>query len=296
MTWRRPLAAAAVTLALAIAGCVGDDGSGEDAADGDRALVALVVASGEPLAALRAERTVTAGDAIGLPPGAGAAPGEEATDLDTARRRTDEAIAAFGETLAATDHPGAEQYHEARDHMGDLAAVRAGVDALPASTPADPFAGVAATYDAYDTVVAPVLDATAAVVPLIDDTDLWSGAALYGLGQHQVEATARLAAALPGAADGAQSPQELSALSQLAGELSGGRREVAELAAGTDHEAAAAALEADLAAVGFAEPFLAWLDAGADVPLDVSPTVASLTPPGGGWVTFVAEVQERLLR
>jgi signal transduction histidine kinase len=109
------------------------------------------------------------------------------------RADTDEALDGFEELLTHSQDQTVAAYGPAVETLeGDLAALRARIDAYdqPRTITAMPFANE--IFAAYAELIAPFLEGTSAVVDVVDDTDLRRGAALIDTNLRVIETMASM--------------------------------------------------------------------------------------------------------
>jgi signal transduction histidine kinase len=143
-------------------------------------------------------------------------------DYGQARGETDDAIAAFRDTVAHEDETVRRAYAPALDNLADLAAIRATIDGNTAPRGLDqvPFAND--IYTRYSDLIQPFFEATNRVALAVDDAELRQWTTLVGRSAQQVETLGNLARRVvmdASLGDGINQPGEIAAANQLKSEF-----------------------------------------------------------------------------
>ncbi|HEY7068991.1 MAG TPA: nitrate- and nitrite sensing domain-containing protein, partial [Acidimicrobiales bacterium] len=114
-------------------------------------------------------------------------------DYGQARGDTDDAIAAFRDTLAHEDARVQRAYEPALANLAGLGAIRASIDGntAPRGLAQIPFAND--IYTQYSDLIQPFFEATNRVALAVDDSELRQWTTLVGLASQQVETLGNLA-------------------------------------------------------------------------------------------------------
>jgi len=139
-------------------------------------------------------------------------------DYAQARKQTNEAIAAFRNTLDHEDERVRRAYEPALGDLADLTAIRAAIDAntAPRGLEQAPFAND--IYTRYADLIQPFFDATDRVALAVDDAELRQWTTLVGRAAQQVETLGNLARRVIMDAtlgDGINQAGEIAAVDQL---------------------------------------------------------------------------------
>ena len=166
------------------------------------------------LTEIQDERTWTVTELIG----ADALIGVPVTDYDAAWSETDQAIAAFRDTVAGSNETVRNAYRPALDNLSQLQEIRGSVEANaePRGLNQVPFADE--VFTSYGELIEPFFDATARVAIAVDDGELRQWTTLVGLASQQVEGLANLSRRLAldsSLGDGINAPAEIAAASRL---------------------------------------------------------------------------------
>jgi hypothetical protein len=288
-------------LALVGTACSGadDPADGDDAGlfeerqaseSADDASAHAVLASRDAIIALGDERAAAAVGIIGaetivpLP-----------ADNAESRRLTDEALASFQSTLADLADEVGSPYRSALDAAGNLSSLRGEIDGHTGPTSLSEIEYAEGISDRYDEMIDLLIEADRTVTHSIDDPDLGRGIELFTIGLQQNELTARaVRAVVSGTVTGGRldTPAETAEIAAIRGLLVQGEEAVTARAAGSDFEAAADRLEADLEAAGFLDTLSALLETGqADMVAVLDSVNASADQ---GWSGFLDRVEETL--
>jgi hypothetical protein len=268
---------------------VGDCGHGEpcrptDGEDGPTGAtaVALVTAPRDVVEALEVERDMASVDLLGLSD----VLAMPVVDSAEARRNTDDAIAAFRESVA--EAPGAEAYGPALDRLAALDALRAELDDIPGPRDLQNIDNAEMITSRYEELVATWLDAQEAYVGTIDDPELRDGAGVYLLAFRERELTAQLVrrvlvtAVSPG-------PSAVVEVGRLQGLAAQGRDDLVEQSTGTPYEEAVGPVAVRL------DDLLGRTAAAATGPVDIVAVLeASDWPRPEDWPVLLDRVEEIL--
>lgn len=250
----------------------------DDADDDERAAQAgLVVAPRDLVLALQDEGSMAAVTAIGMNAIVDPAVGDTAE----VRRRTDAAITdfealdadVFRDVLAVADLDQVRRDVDSQAQRGDLPYARE-------------------IQGRYGDIIAPVLDAHGRFVATIGDPELRRDADLFELGLKQLDYVWLLSAEIPDQARWS-TPEGISSMSRLLGELVSGRAAVMQLAAGSRHADAARQLDAELTAAGTSELVSQLLESGQ---ADIQALIPAMTATNRAWQAFLGEVEATLAR
>jgi nitrate/nitrite sensing protein len=276
-----------VLLVAAVVGVVLYVGSNaDDDADDDRAAQAdLVIAPRDAAFALDDERTVATVTALGM----GDVVDPPIEDNGAARRQTDAAIRDFEAAVADSDDPGAEAYRDALDAFAGLDTLRSDVDSTEGQR--GEMSSTRPIRDRYGEIIAALLQANTRFVDTIDDPELRAGARLYEVGLRQIELVRGLGTEVPDIA-GWTTPEGITRMSNVHGQLLQGRAFVMELATG-EHADTARQLDAELEAAGHEELVEQVLETGR---APFGPLVQSVGDALTAWHTFLREVEATLAR
>jgi signal transduction histidine kinase len=142
------------------------------------------------LTRLQNERTWTVTELVG----ADGLVGAPVTGYDTAWGETDQAIAAFRDTIAESGETVRRAYRPALDNLSELQEIRASVEANTAARGVDQaqLAFANDIYSAYAQLTEPFFAATSRVAIAVDDSELRQWTTLAGRAARQVEVLADL--------------------------------------------------------------------------------------------------------
>jgi signal transduction histidine kinase len=140
------------------------------------------------------------------------------SDYAQARGQTDDAVAAFRDTLRHEDERVRRAYEPALDDLADLAAIRAAIDGNTAARGMEQIPFANDIYTRYSDLIQPFFEATNRVALAIDDAELRQWTTLVGRAAQQVETLGNLARRVVMDAtlgDGINQPGEIAAANQL---------------------------------------------------------------------------------
>ncbi|HET8621183.1 MAG TPA: ATP-binding protein [Acidimicrobiales bacterium] len=140
------------------------------------------------LTRLQNERTWTVTELVG----ADGLVGAPVTGYDTAWGETDQAIAAFRDTIAESGETVRRAYRPALDNLSELQEIRASVEANTAPRGLDQVLFANDIYSAYAELTEPFFAATSRVAIAVDDSELRQWTTLAGRAARQVEVLADL--------------------------------------------------------------------------------------------------------
>jgi signal transduction histidine kinase len=166
------------------------------------------------LTRLQDERTWTVTELVG----AEGLVGTAVTGYDAAWGETDQAIAAFRDTIAESGETVRRAYRPALENLSELQEIRASVEANTAARGVEQVSFANDIYSAYAELTEPFFAATSRVAIAVDDSELRQWTTLAGRAARQVEVLADLARQIvldASFGDGIHGPTEIAAVSRM---------------------------------------------------------------------------------
>jgi signal transduction histidine kinase len=179
------------------------------------------------LTEIQDERTWTVTELIG----ADALIGVPVTDYDEAWNATDQAIAAFRDTVAGSSETVQNAYRPALDNLSALEEIRASVQNNTEVRGLDQVPFADQVFTSYGELIEPFFDATERVAIAVDDSELRQWTTLVGRASQQVEGLANLSRRLAldsSLGDGINAPAEVAAASRLRDDFESVNQELLE--------------------------------------------------------------------